>query len=428
MKVDPSERKTPRTLRTLAVVVALAALSPLAVTAFLILYIRARYSGTGVRIGAVAPAPLERTVGVKTMSEVMVLLKAVPFRARVPTRVASALYTLLDTVPSALNITRGTAGLIYPYPGAFEPVVVESHDGTPICGVLAMQPDTSERPAIIFVHGLFSSKNSYEIHALALRAYYEWGFHVFAMDLRNFGDSSRFSEAPTSWGYRESEDILAVAEYLEAVHRVSTVGVCGISMGAGSALIAAGSSRLDRPLAGGVVALNGHGDAERVLERLSSVSSLSIGAVAMWLVFRLLLVTKTLAGGPRPFGDLRAYTREVAAQYYEITEQDLYANASPINAVGDIEVPCLIVHAVDDRIIPVDEAYDLLAAAIDNPMVGSLIVPSGGHIMYEMACPGWFHTTLKIFFTYWAEFGSQQGQQTGHRGGDSTDMFGNSNN
>lgn len=426
MKVTSPERKNPEVIGTLLAALTLAALLPLSITVFMVIYIRARRRGISLITGA--PRPLERTPGVKTMSEVMGLLREVPFRSRVPTRLALAAYALLDAVPCALNAVRATAGLIYPYPDVFEPLMIDSRDGTPVCGLLAVRPEAVERPALIFVHGLFGSKNSYGIHQLALKAYYDWGFNVFAMDLRNFGDSGRFSEAPTSWGYRESDDIIAVAEYLESTDRVSTVGICGVSMGAASALLAAGRSRIDRPLSGGVVALNGYADAGRQLEYLCALPGFSPEAMANWFFFRLLLGMKTLAGGPRLFTDLRKYNREVTAQYYELAESDVFNKASPVETVGEVEVPCLIVHALDDGVVPVDEAYDLLAAAIDNPMVDSLIVPSGGHALYQITSPGWFNKVVETFFTYWAEFGSRPGQRTGRAGNEGTESFGNSDN
>ncbi len=407
---------------------ALVALSPLAVPSLLIFYIRARFRGAGARIGTGVPAPLQRTPGVKTMSEAMELLKAIPFKSGVPTGAARAVNQLLDLVPAALNSSRATAGLVYPYPEVFEPVMVESPDGTPICGLLAMQPGEGERPGVILVHGFFGSKNSYYIQALALRAYFGWGFHVFAIDLRNFGDSSRFSDAPTSWGYRESDDILAAAGYLDTMPRVSTVGVCGVSMGATAAILAGSRSKLDGPLAGGVVALNGYAEAERATEQLSTVSGLSLEALVNWVVFRLMMGVKTLFGGPRPIGDLREYTREVAAQYYEVSDEELYRKASPVNVVGDMEVPCLIIHALDDQVVPIAEAYDMLVASVDNPMVDALIVPAGGHALYPIACPGWFYRSLDTFFTYWAEFGPDEGHLAGASGTDTLDTFGNSNN
>jgi pimeloyl-ACP methyl ester carboxylesterase len=198
-------------------------------------------------------------------------------------------------------------------------------------------------------------------------------------------------------------------------------------MGATAALIAGSRSRLDTPLAGGVVALNGYADAERMTEQVSTVSGLSLEALVNWVVFRLMMVVKTIIGGPRPIGDLRAYTREVAAQYYEISDQELYRKASPVNVVGEIEVPCLIVHSLDDQIVPISEAYDLLAAAVDNPMVDALVVPAGGHALYQIACPGWFNKTLETYFTYWAEFGPEGGNLAGPSGTDTMDTFGNPN-
>jgi len=427
MKLVSPERKVPSASRALLTILALAAFAPVLITALLILYVHARYRGRAAGVRESGIPSFQHTSGVKTMSEIMSFLKTVPFRASVPTVAATAAYGLMDSVSCLLGNLRATAGLIFPYPSVFEPLVVESHDGTPVCGLLALQPGNADCPALIVVHGLFSSKNSQVIQALSLRAFYDWGFHVLAMDLRNFGDSSRFSEAPTSWGYHESEDVLAVAEYLSNTHRVSTVGACGISMGAASVLLAASRCRLDGPLSGGVVALNGYSDAERMVERACTFSDRSLESVLRWFVFRFLLSLKTLAGGPRFFADLRAYAREISSQYYEASEKELFASGSPARTVGNIEVPCLVIHALDDFMVPVDEAYELLAAAVNNPMVDALIVPTGGHALYHMSSPSWFHKTLQAFFTYWAEFGPADSDWTGPPT-DSMDTFGNSNN
>ena len=427
MKVVSPEKKTPGAAGALLATFTLAAFSPVVVTVLLVIYVLARYRGAGARIREGSQPSIQGTPGVKTMSEVMAFLKEVPFRRKLPTFAATAVYGLIDSLSFALGNVRATAGLVFPYPDAFEAVVVESRDGTPICGLLALQQGAGAKPALIIVHGLFGSKNSHGIQALALRAYYEWGFHVFAMDLRNFGDSSRFSEAPTSWGHREADDVLAVADYLAATNRVSTVGACGVNMGAASVMLAAARCQVDGPLAGGVVALDGYADAERMLEKITTISRQWPGSVLTWLMFRFMMAFKTLAGGPRVFTDLRTYTREVSTQYYEIGEQELYRRASPVRTVGEIEVPCLIVHALDDFIVPIDEAYDLLAAAIDNPMVDSLVVPSGGHALYHLTSPAWINTTLRAFFSYWAEFGTLDEEWTGPPT-DSIDTFGNPNN
>jgi pimeloyl-ACP methyl ester carboxylesterase len=329
MKNSSPDRKILKVWRAVVAGMILLPVSPLLVTLFLILYIRIRYRGAGSRTRDHMDTAMRYNPRVQTMSEAIETLKATPFRETVPTPLAMCAHWLIETVPAVLGEIRGLAGLIYPYPEDFEPVIVESRDGTPLSGVLGMQPGEAPKPALLLVHGLGSSKNAFSIQSLALRAYYEWGFHICAMDLRNFGDSSRFSETPTSWGYRESDDVLAVAEYLESMARVTTVGVYGVSMGGTSALLAAGRSGLNRPLAGGVVALNCYADARRAMEMLSSTSRSSLKSFTAWLTSRFMTSFKALTGGPRPVGDLQSYTREVASQYYEISEQELYAEASP---------------------------------------------------------------------------------------------------
>ncbi|MBU4173496.1 MAG: alpha/beta fold hydrolase [Actinobacteria bacterium] len=417
------KRRAVRAIKASLALLLLVALAPLLVTAVLIVYSGLRYlkhSRTPVAHRPYAG----RALDVKTMSDVMESLSAVPFRSLLPGAVAAVVMAAADTIPVLLDSTRVAAGVIYPYPGPFEPVMLHSPDGTPICGLQAIHREPG--PAILFVHGLFGSKNTRSIQAMALRAFFSWGFHVFVVDLRNSGDSSRFSDAPTSWGFRESDDVLAVALYLCSLEQVTTVGACGVSMGAASVLLAAGRSRLEGPLAGGVIALNGYADAARAVEYVSTAPGLSIERFTTWLVFRLLLLLKTVARGPRPMCDLRTYTREVSSQYYEISDSDLYRKASPIKAVGEIEVPCLIVHSTDDPVVPIGEAEDLIAAAIDNPMVGSLITPSGGHALYPATSNRWFYTILEMFFSYWGEF--SEGVESGQASTNRIEMFGNSEN
>jgi pimeloyl-ACP methyl ester carboxylesterase len=419
------DRKVTRAARAGALALLLAVFSPFLITAAFIAYFLARFRGAPR--AETASRALERTSGIKTMSEAMELTLAIPFRASLPGPVSAALSMVVDLVPSALSTTRITAGLVYPYPTAFEPIILESQDGTPVCGHLAIQPGDARNPAVIFANDSPASKNAGWLLSLAARAYFEWGFHVLALDLRNLGDSGRFSEAPTSWGYRESDDIMAAAEYLDSLDVVSTVGVFGAGMAASSALIAAGRSRVDRPLSGGVIALGAYADAAGEVERLSSLSGLSLLSAARRLLSRALMFFKTLAGGPRAFFDAKAYTREVSCQYYEMGEGDLYSKASPKRTMSEIEVPCLLVHGQDDAVSPVTEAHALLDAAGENPMVSAVIVDAGSHSLYGPATRKWLHRTVETFFTYWGEFG-QPGDGLLLTGIDSMDIFGNPDN
>jgi pimeloyl-ACP methyl ester carboxylesterase len=424
--IDYPDTKAPKAARTALMATILTVLSPLLITAGFILYVWTRFRGQARRSGM--EDPLERTLGVRTMSEAVELLEGIPFKPKMPGPLSSAISIAMDLVPSALATTRITAGLVYPYPRAFEPIMLESQDGTPVCGHLAIQAGESGGPALVLANGGYASKNSAWLLSLALRAYYDWGFHVLAIDMRNFGDSGRFSEAPTSWGYRESDDIVAAAEYLDSLDIVSTVGVFGASMAGSAALVAAGRSRLDGPLAGGVVAAGAYAEASREVERLSGKNAPAFTGLLRRLARRALLFAKTLFDGPRAFSDPRAYTREVSCQYYEIGEVDLYRKASPLKMMSEMEVPCLLVHAKDDLRSPVGDAHQLVEAAGENPMVAAMIVPSGGHELYGPATGKWFQRTLEVFFTYWGEFGLPPEDGLGLAGIDSMNIYGNPDN
>ena len=90
-------------------------------------------------------------------------------------------------------------------------------------------------PGLIVVHGLFSSRRFDYVRQIAVRAYYEWGFNVLALDLRSFGLTNLTSQAPTTVGWKEGEDVVAAGRYLKQLG-ATTVGALGISLGGSSVL------------------------------------------------------------------------------------------------------------------------------------------------------------------------------------------------
>ena len=73
----------------------------------------------------------------------------------------------------------------YRYPAQFEDHVFEGADGERIAATIALQE--AARPGLIVVHGLFTSSRFDYVRQIAVRAFYEWGFNVAALDLRSFG-------------------------------------------------------------------------------------------------------------------------------------------------------------------------------------------------------------------------------------------------
>ena len=128
---------------------------------------------------------------------------------------------------------REGAVLGYRYPGQFKDHIVEGADGERIAASIALQE--AARPALIVVHGLFTSSRFDYVRQIAVRAFYEWGFNVAALDLRSFGMTELTSPAPSTAGWKEGLDILALARYMKELGSTS-VGALGISLGGSSVL------------------------------------------------------------------------------------------------------------------------------------------------------------------------------------------------
>ena len=60
------------------------------------------------------------------------------------------------------------------------------------------------RPGLIVVHGVFTSSRFDYVRQIAVKAFYEWGFNVAALDLRSFGLSELTSPAPSTGGWKRA--------------------------------------------------------------------------------------------------------------------------------------------------------------------------------------------------------------------------------
>ena len=113
---------------------------------------------------------------------------------------------------------REAANLGYAYPAQFSDHVFEGADGERIAASVGLHEGV-RRPGLIVVHGLFSSRRFDYVRQIAVRAFFEWGFNVAALDLRSFGLTNLTSAAPTTRGWKEGEDIIACGRYLKELGR-----------------------------------------------------------------------------------------------------------------------------------------------------------------------------------------------------------------
>jgi predicted alpha/beta-fold hydrolase len=337
----------------------------------------------------------------RTMDALMADLESIPDRLH-HSDAAMVRKGLADMSTFVLAQQREAANLGYAYPSQFSDHVFEGADGEHIAASIGLHNGV-RRPGLIVVHGLFSSRRFDYVRDIAVRAFFEWGFNVAAVDLRSFGLTNLTSQAPTSAGWKEGEDILACARYLKELG-ATTVGAVGISLGGSSVLGACHPDGADEALDGGVLAVSPPGDPRAMARRLSRKLPRSHPAYALSEGFWAMLRSRIRQSGWDDVHDFVDPLEKVSAPYYEVEPEELWHRAAAREHIVDAKVPVLILHPDDDEVIPVEQARELAAAARGNDLVRVWILPGGGHGAIDAIDRTWFFAVLRGFFERWAGY------------------------
>jgi predicted alpha/beta-fold hydrolase len=309
---------------------------------------------------------------------------------------------LRDMSTFVLAQQREAANLGYAYPSQFSDHVFEGSDGEHIAASVGLHEGES-RPGLIVVHGLFSSRRFDYVRDIAVRAFFEWGFNVAAIDLRSFGLTNLTSQAPTSAGWKEGEDILAGARYLKELGS-TTVGALGISLGGSSVLGACHLKGAAEALDGGVLAISPPGDTRAMARRLSHKLPPTDPAYALNQGFWAMLRSRIRQSGWEDVHDFVDPLEKISAPYYEVAPEELWHRSSAREHISDAKVPVLILHPDDDEVIPVEQARELAAHARGNDLARVWILPGGGHGAIDVIDRTWFFAVLRGFFERWAGY------------------------
>jgi alpha-beta hydrolase superfamily lysophospholipase len=237
-------------------------------------------------------------------------------------------------------------------------VTFESTDGTPIRAWLALAK--AGAPAVVLIHGFKTSRAEMLPWA---RFLHDAGYNALLLDLRGAG---RSGGATIGLGATETRDVVQAVQTAGEAFRTDHVGVLGISLGAGTAILAAA----DDPRVSAVVADSAWTDQDFQRARLTS---LPIGALRIPLAPDGTAAVNLLVGA-------------------DVTK------ARPIDAIGKISPrPILLIHSADDdnATTPVDGARRLFAAAGEPKELW--VAPHGGHVGAINAFPDEYRARVLAF-------------------------------
>jgi predicted alpha/beta-fold hydrolase len=327
-------------------------------------------------------------------------LKAIPSRIR-PARWALMKKGVSDISMFFLAQKRQTVNLGYAYPSQFEYHYFEGADGERIAASVALHEEP--RPGLVVVHGLLSTRLFDYVRAIAVRAYYEWGFNVAAIDLRSFGITEMMSYPPATGGWKEGEDIIGAARYLKSLGSTS-VGALGISLGASSVMNASHPSGAE-VLDGGVLAICGPADVRVAVEYIDRKVPLGHPFWPVSQLFETMLVSKVRnLGWPSEVADFRTLMELVVAPRYGVSVDEIYERSSAKNHIAKARVPVLVLHSEDDEVVPVKHARMIEEAAAGNDKVKVWIVPGGGHAAFDAIDKGWTYAVYRTYFERLARY------------------------
>jgi predicted alpha/beta-fold hydrolase len=349
----------------------------------------------------------------RTMDSVMEEMRALSHRLR-PNPVAELRRGLADVSPFVVSQTREGAVLGYRYPAQFDQHIFEGADGERIAANVAIQQ--AERPALIVVHGLFSSSRFDYVRQIAVRAYYEWGFNVAALDLRSFGMTELTTHAPSTAGWKEGEDIVALGRYMKSLGS-TTCGALGISLGGSSVLNACNVAGVEDSLDGGILAVSPPADPLEVWRRLSEPVKPTHPRYPLHKAFHAMLVSRVRSGRwPQEVEAVESMVDVldlIAEPYYELPAEEIWKNARGLDRIAEARVPLLVLHPEDDLIVKVDEARKLEAAAAGNDNVRVWILPAGAHGILEAIDSTFTYNVYRGFFERWARYAERPGLPAG---------------
>jgi uncharacterized protein len=272
-------------------------------------------------------------------------------------------------------------------------IEVDSENGSQVLCHCHWQPNEVRRDSltVILVHGLEGSSMSQYVLGNTMRAWAA-GCNVVRMNMRNCGGTDQLS--PTLYHSSLSGDVAAVMDHFQRGHGLKRIALVGYSMGGNLVLKLAGELAKKAPeylkaVVGVSPAVDLAASADALHEPQNRVYEWHFLRGLMRRFHRKAKLFPQIYStrGIGPIRSLREFDERITAPYSGFEgADDYYYRAASSRVAGEISVPTLVLHALDDpfiRLLP--ETYTTLRR---NPAVHLIETAHGGHCAFLSSVPG----------------------------------------
>jgi len=226
-----------------------------------------------------------------------------------------------------------------PEDSPFTEVILKTEDDLTIYGWYAPS-ETGQ--VILMLHGLSSNRDHFMAHTDYL---FDAGYGILSIDFRNHGDSDGDI---TSMGVYEIRDARAAYEFLQEQNDIQQIVIMGHSLG-------------------GAVAS----------QLMQEVDADGLIIDATFTDFASIVRAGAIARGFRP-----TPIAEILVKIAGLLSQADWTSVRPIDFLGSIDKPILLLHGSHDLTIPIENAYRLVDA---NSQIKLVEFENGAHSnLYEV--------------------------------------------
>ena len=274
------------------------------------------------------------------------------------------------------------------WPSIFRPVSITSPDGAYLTGELAMHPGS--RPAVLVVHGFNTHGDTSVIRWAAMLA--ASGYDVLAADQRDFfwERSQDDGKYPQTFGWKESQDVVAAGRFLASQPGVTKVGIVGFSEGAQNTLLALAADA-GRTFGAGLT-FSAPADQDTQIYSTAAPPNCKSPACAY-------PATDALVSLVVPHEAEVCTALSDAATAYGTTAYDILAHEDAMHAQRSIRVPLLNFYANDDPLVAPFQAQ-MMASYTTGPVQRTILIQHGAHAYFydrwwqQRAILMYFRTTI----------------------------------